>query len=484
MPDPTSPPKKRRALRVALTVVAAIILAVTALAVRLRLSLGPALPTPPLLAVKAAPSALLFRDVSVFDGTDSALHPHQDVIVRDGRVASVKPTGEAPPAGAEVVEGAGKTLLPGFIDAHTHVIGSGAPPWAQARVSDGHNLEAYAYAGVTTTFVLGGLASQLAALEKEMAQGQLTGPKLLWTHTPITAPGGHPTVVGKELFPWPLSAVAVKMIHQPGTAAEAEAAVADTVARDVHFVKVIVDKLPPSAPSIDGEVLRALVKASHQRKKKVFAHIGTVDDALLAVRAGVDVLAHGVYRGAVSKEQAEEIASAKVPLIYTLAGWVRTESLARGTFEPSKLDAATVPSSILESLSGDAGRAFVKGGALGEFGAALMENQRFWRENVQRLHAAGVVMLVGTDSPLPGVFPGSAYHEEMRLLVEHGVPAADVLRGATSRAADVLGLEVGRIESGRPADLVLVKGDPLANIADAAEVEMVLVRGRVARRVQ
>lgn len=480
-----APPKKRRLYRIALAVVAPIALAGAAIGVHLRIALGPELPTPPLVSVAPLPAAMVFRDVSVFTGRETVSQPHRDVVVRDGRIASVKPTGEPPPGGAEIVEGAGKTLLPGFIDAHSHVVGaSGAPPWAPARTSNAHNLEAYTYAGVTTTFVLGGIAAQFASLEKDMAKGALVGPRLLYTHTPITGPGSHPTVVGKELVPWPISAIAVKMIHQPDTPEAAKAAVADTVSHDVHFVKAIVDKLPPSAPEMREDVLRALVEAAHERKKKVFVHIGTAEDALAAVRAGADVLAHGVYRGALTREQAETIAKAKVPVIFTLAGFVRSDALARGAFEPSKLDRATVPPSILDSLAGDAGRAFAMDSALGEFGGALIANARFWRPNLQALHAAGVTLLVGTDSPLPGVFPGSAYHEEMRLLVEYGVPAGEVLLGATSRAADVLGLDAGRIEDGKPADLVLVKGDPVANIGDAEAVEMVILRGRIVRRAR
>lgn len=478
------PPKKRRFRRAALATLGALAVAAAAIGIHLRIALGPELPTPPLVSATPAPNAMVFHDVSVFTGLETTLQPHRDVVVRDGRIVSVKPTGEAAPEGAQIVDGAGRTLLPGFIDAHTHVVGSGSPPWAMVRTSDAHNLEAYAYAGVTTTYMLGGIAGQMASLEKAMARGEMVGPRLYYTHTPITAPGSHPTVIGKELFPWPLSAVMIQMIPRPRTPAEAEAAVADTVSHDVHFVKAIVDKLPPSAPEMSAEVLKAIVDASHRRKKKVFVHIGTAEDALTAVRAGADVLAHGVYRGALSKEQAEEIARARVPLIFTLAGWVRTDALARGSFKASKMDVATVPASILESLSDDAGRAKVMDGVFGEFGGALMANAQLWRPNVKALYDAGVVLLVGTDSPLPGVFPGSAFHEEMRLLVEYGVPAGVVLLGATARAADVLGLEVGRIEAGRPADLVLVKGDPVARIGDAEQVEMVVLRGRVVKRVR
>jgi imidazolonepropionase-like amidohydrolase len=230
------------------------------------------------------------------------------------------------------------------------------------------------------------------------------------------------------------------------------------------------------------DALAGIVDAAHRRGLKVFVHVGTIEDALLAVRAGADVLAHGMYRGPVTREQAEEIARSGVPVIFTLAGWVRTAELSRGAFVPTPLDEATVPAEILDSLRGEAGRAFASDGPLAEFAAALLANEAHWQENVRTLHAAGVPLLVGTDSPLPGIFPGSSFHVELTLLSQAGVPNGEVLRGATSRAASVLGLDAGRVEAGRPADLVLVKGDPVADIADAASVEMVLARGRILER--
>jgi imidazolonepropionase-like amidohydrolase len=481
----TSASPRRGRLRVALSGLGVLLVLAAAVAVHLRLALGPELPTPPLVTAAPAPAALFFSDVAVFSGTEATARPHCDVLVQGGRIVSIKPAGAgAPPAGAEMVAGAGFTLLPGLIDAHTHVTGAGAPPWAQARVSDAHNLEAYVYAGVTTTYVLGGLASDLAALERAAADGAIVGPHLWYTHLPITAPGGHPTVVGKQLVPWPLSSLLAALIPQPADAAAAARAVEATDRAGAHFVKAMVDQLPPSAPEMRAEILHAIAEAAHARHKKLFVHVGTAEDALTAVRAGADVLAHGVYRGTVTRDQAAEIARARVPLIFTMAGWVRTAALAHGTFAPSQLDEATVPAAILASLSGDAGKRFAATGALAEFTAAIVENERYWKDNARTLHEAGVTMLVGTDSPLPAVFPGSSMHEEMRLLVEAGIPAGEVLRGATARAADALGLDVGRLEEGRPAELVLVKGDPTARIGDAAEVAMVVLRGRVVRRAR
>jgi imidazolonepropionase-like amidohydrolase len=470
-----------RALKIGAAVLA---LGAAALGVHLRIALGPELPTPPLVTAAPAPPAIFFHDVAVFTGEGPASLAHQDVLVRGEAIVSIAPTGAAAPEGAEIVEGAGRTLLPGFIDAHTHVSGSGAPPWAPARVTDEHELEAYVYAGITSTFVLGGLAPALAGLDRKAAEGALIGPRLYFTHLPITAPGGHPLVVGKELMPFPLGALVAAMIPTASDAASAERAVAGTTKHPVSFVKAMVDHLPPSAPAMEEATLRAIVEASHRAGKKVFVHVGSADDALVAVRAGADVLAHGVYRGEITAEQAAEIARRKVPVIFTLAGWVRTAQLAHGTFRPSALDEATVPRPILDSLRGEAGRAFAAKGALAEFVHGLLESEPHWLGNVRRLREAGVTLLVGTDSPLPAIFPGSSFHAEMELLAEAGVPPAEILLGATSRAADVLALPQGRVAAGRPADLVLVRGDPTARLADAAEIERVVLRGRVVKRAR
>jgi imidazolonepropionase-like amidohydrolase len=234
---------------------------------------------------------------------------------------------------------------------------------------------------------------------------------------------------------------------------------------------------------MSDEVLQALVAASHRRGLKVFAHIGTIEDALACARAGVDVLAHGIYRGQVSKAQAEELARRRIPIVYTLAAFARTLELSRGLLVPTALDTATVPSEILKGVSGQSGRRFTGAPAITEWISALSDNERYWNDNVHTLYAAGVPLLIGTDSPLPAIFPGSSFHIELRTLAAAGVPPGELLLGATARAADALGLDGGRIEPGRPANLILVRGDPLADLSAAEQVELIVLQSRLVRRI-
>jgi imidazolonepropionase-like amidohydrolase len=105
---------------------------------------------------------------------------------------------------------------------------------------------------------------------------------------------------------------------------------------------------------------------------------------------------------------------------------------------------------------------------------------RGWMEMVAGLHKARVPLMVGTDLMLPGVLPGYAVHDEMAIWQEAGIPAADVLRGATLTPARVLGLErwLGSVTAGKTASLVLVRGDPLQDVRNAQAIEAVFLRGR------
>jgi imidazolonepropionase-like amidohydrolase len=461
---------------------ALIVAAGAALGVYVRVGFGPQLQTATLVRAEPA-TPILFRDVAVFIGTEETARPHQDVLVRDHRIAALAPTGSIPSEGARLVDGRGKTLLPGYIDAHSHIIGSGAPPWAPYRLDDAHNLEAYLYSGVTTVYGLGGLAPKLRTLRDRVRSGELPGPDLYFTHLPITARGGHPLVVGKELLPWPLGRLAAGVFPQPRGPAEAEQAVRDTVRQGVDFIKLTLDRLPPSAPELDEATVRAVIAAAHRHNRLVFVHIGTYEDARLAAAAGADVLAHGVYRGRLSEAQARALAGYHIPLSFTLAGWQVTAEIAQGRFQPSALDEASCPPPILDALRGESGKRFAETPKLGEFAAAVVQNQDNWEHNLRLLHAAGVPLLIGTDTPLPGIFPGSSFHHELQRSQRAGIPAAALLRAATSTAARMLHLDRGEVAVGKRADLVLVVGDPLADVTAAAAIELVVADGQPLRRL-
>lgn len=440
-----------------------------------------ALPTRPLVRLGPVEPVLVLRDVRVFPATGPGFLEHQDVVVRAGAIAAVQATGAPVPAGARVVEGHGeRTLLPGLVDAHVHILSSGGAPWQSYAFAPEHNLEAHLYAGVTTVFDLGGFAGELAALGERTAAGELAGPRIFHTDSPITAPGSHPLPTARELLPWPLGSLLTLVIPAVATPDEARAAVAATAAKGVDYIKAICDRIPADSPDLDADSLAAIVAAARERGLKTFVHIGSAEQAVRAVRAGADVLAHGV-RDPLTPAQAAELA--RVPMIVTLAAWLGVEAIAAGRYTPSALDRAITPPEILDEVAGPAGARIAGVPVLGDMSRSV--DPAVMQANVRLLHAAGATLLAGTDSALPGAYPGGGLHEELRLLHAAGVPVEDVLLGATSRAARVVrdAPDFGSIAPGMVADLLLIEGDPRVDIGATSRIALVVRAGRVVERL-
>lgn len=439
----------------------------------------PALDHPLRLETTPAPSVLV-RDVTVFEGTSpEGVLRHQDVHLEDGWVSFIRSTGSAVPEGAEVVDGRGHTLLPGLVDAHVHVDGSPAPPWFVMRPDPEHHLRAWLASGVTTVQDLGGEPYATVALRERVATGELVGPRIRTTGPPITAKGGHPTVVIESLVPWPLGGLVSSLVPQPTNHEEARAAVDANLDLKVDAIKLIRDALPESVPVLDRDLLAVLVDRAHERRVPVFVHVGSPQDAWEAAMAGADVLAHMVYRGEVEGPLAAELKKRDVAVIPTLSSFQATRELAVGAFEPSELDRTLHAESLLASVSGEAGLQFAELPALGEFAETLDRNAEHWAANLQLFRDAGVPILVGTDSALPGVWPGSSMHAEMRALVDIGMRPTEVLHGATGLLGQHLDLpgDIGTLREGGMAEAVLVRGDPTEDIRAAADVVWVTRRG-------
>jgi imidazolonepropionase-like amidohydrolase len=342
--------------------------------------------------------------VAVFDGDGGPLVPGQTVVVDGGRVERVGPAGEVrAPAGATVVDGAGCTLLPGFVDAHVHL--DFYPP---AEVVAG---------GVTTVRDLGWPRERLGVLRDRAATPGANAPRLLAAGQIVTVPGGYPTRA-----PW----------APPGTArpvdgaGEAVQAVAELAGAGAAVVKVALDDRV--GPTLPAPVLAAVVAAAAEQGLGVTAHIGTAREVEKALDAGVGELAHWPFD--------------------------RREL-------PDRLVARLASSvTVVPTLHIDPSRAR--------------------RRGVRRFVEHGGRILYGTDLGNVGPPPG-VDTEELRLLVEAGLAPAAALAAATSVAAAHLGLaDTGRVAPGALADLLLVEGDPLADLAALSRVRLVTRGGWVA----
>jgi imidazolonepropionase-like amidohydrolase len=386
------------------------------------------------------------REARVFDG--ERVLPRANVHVRDGVVVSV---GDALPPGVEVIAGEGRTLLPGLIDAHTHAFGDA--------------LERALVFGVTTELDMFTSHQFAAAMRAEQAKagGAPRRADLLSAGTLVTAPKGHGTEYG---LPIPTLAAA----------GDADAFVAARLAEGSDYIKIVYDDGKAyglTLPTVDRATMAATIAAARKRGRLAVVHVGSRRGADEVVEAGASGLVHLFADEAPDPEFAGRLLAAKAFVTPTLSVIESTTGVASGAgliVDPRL--ARFISAQEKTSLEG---RFPARPGAKRDLAIALAATKQ--------LFAAGVPILAGTDAPNPGTAHGVSLHRELELLVRAGLPASGALAAATSVPARAYGLkDRGRIAPGLRADLVLVAGDPTADITATRDIVTIWKAGVVVAR--
>jgi len=436
---------------------------------------------PPLVSMPpAGAEPTLIRAVPVFDGLATERGAPRDVLLADGRIARIGAANSiTPPPGATVIEGAGLTLLPGLIDVHGHTGSASEPTWWGAFPDPERNLQSYLYCGVTTVLDPGGLDDESFERRAAIADGTLLGPTMLAAGPIFTTPDGHPAALLRALLPWYLRWYVVPhFVREVATPEEARAAVAALAESGPDVIKIAVDAIPLPAPVIAADVARAIVEAAHARGIRAVAHIGTVEDALLAADAGVDAWMHGVYKEPIPDEIVPRLAAADIPYVATSVVFDGYADVAEGIRAPTRLERETVAPEVLDGFA-PVPEDFAPED-LTAFTRMLPATREARCENVRRVHAAGVTVLAGADAQA-GVFPGPGLHRELAILSRCGLTNGEALRAATGFAARFVADDpdppYGIVAEGKVADLVLVEGDPLADIGATERIREVFRRG-------
>lgn len=428
---------------------------------------------------------VVVRNVRVFDAPQGQLIDGlRDVVVRDGIVAAVAPVG-ATERGAVDVDGRGGTLLPGLVDVHTHTGSTPRPPWQVGKLPDiGENLAAFLYAGVTSVLDLGNLSPAVFRTRDAVASGAQLGPHLRAAGPIFTAPGGHPAEVLRAGLPWYLRwYVLPRATREVATPDEARQAVQALLPEHPDVIKIAVDVgAEGNVPRLRPDTIAAIATAGHAAGVRSIAHIGDSQEAIDAVRAGVDALAHEPWREEISDAAVAAIAAAQVPVVVTLAIWdvagmprTRAEDflpIEREVARPDVMAALLAPAPAPDAFTA----AFLR------VAAAAHEARR---RSVARLRAAGITVLAGSDGCNAGQFPGAGLHLELAKLVDAGLTPGEALRVATWENARFLAgdqADFGEVAPGKRGDLVVVAGDPTAQIADLARITHVVLGGTVLER--
>jgi Amidohydrolase family len=410
---------------------------------------------------QALPQPILIRNVRVYDTAKMTLGDPADVYVNEGRIAAIYPANSPAKDPATVIDGAGRALLPGLFDMHTH--------------EDAWNTILQVAGGVTSSRDMGNDNTYLGTLRADIAAGRAIGPHIepagyIEGESPFASRGGF---VVKDL-------------------AEAENAVDWYAERGYRQVKLY--------NSIKPEWAQPIAAYAHSRGLRVSGHVPAFSRSERVVREGYDELQHinQMVLNFVSDPDTDSRTILRFNLVGERARTIDLDSQKVRDFIQLLVDRQTVIDATLATFEATYTQ---KPGDMDPSMAPVADhfpfaNQRAWRNNSTdvsggklatyreswqrmmqlfgRLHAAGVPLVAGTDS-----LAGFMLHRELELYVQAGIPAGEAIRIATENGARYAGVlaDRGTIERGKRADLILVDGDPTKDISDIRKVSYVLKDG-------
>lgn len=417
-----------------------------------------------LLAVSAsvAPAqVVVLKAARLFDGTSNTLITPGLVVVRGARIEAVG-AGSAIPAGARMLDLGDATLLPGFMDAHTHLRGTVTGDSSARLLTPLMQTEAEQVlsavpiarvtlrAGFTTVRNLGSAHLLDVGLREAIAKGYIEGPRIIAATYGLSTQGGHcdPTNGMME------GAVPTMLSPTVGTGADfMRGAVRANVKRGADVIKVCATGGVMSlnddveSPQLTQDEMNALIDQAHTMGRKVAAHAHGAEGAKRAIRAGVDSIEHGSFLDEEALNLMVQKGTWYVPTLMAVEG-VR-EAIPTGRLDPRVVRKAR---RAIDSIEFTASRAI----------------------------RMGVKIAFGTDA---GVYPHGRNAGEFRLLVARGMKPIEALKSATSYDAVLLGLSdrLGTLAVGKLADIVAVPGDPVAEIRQTEKVFFVMKEGVIYR---
>ncbi|HEY7288952.1 MAG TPA: amidohydrolase family protein [Vicinamibacterales bacterium] len=401
-------------------------------------------------ARQPAVSTHAFVGARVIDGTDRAPIDSAVIVVTDGRIVEVGAASHVIiPPGAQRISLAGKTVVPGLINAHGHVgntVGLEQGHYSAANVT--RDLKTYAAYGVTTVVSLGDdEAPGFAARDRQNT------PRLDRTRLFVAGP-----------------------VLEPKSVDDARKLVAADAAMKVDIVKIRVDDNLGTTPKMPPAIYRAVIDEAHRRGLRVAVHVFYLDDAKGVLAAGADFIAHSVRDKDVDAELTRLLKERDVCYCPTLMREVSTfvyESTPSWFSDPLFLrhaDAKTVAQ--LEEPSRQAQMRNDPGAQ--RYKVALQQASR----NVKLLSDAGVRLAMGTDTGPPARFQGYFELMELELMARAGLTPKQVLTAATRDAARCQRLDgVGTLEPKKWADFVVLDGDPLTDISNVRKIDSVWIAG-------
>ena len=393
---------------------------------------------------------LVFKNAFLIDGTGNEPVEGATVIIENEKITEAG-KGVDVPKNACVLDLKGKTIVPGFSDAHSHIGGCDNfdRPGLSGRFDSYDYIENMAKAmtwGVTTVRSAGDFTPEILAYRNEVNEGKIRSPRIIASGRMVQANGGHPafTVFFSDQKVIDNACVLVD------DTTDIETEIKKMIDSGVDWIKTFLsddDKMnyPESAPRLSNQQLRKIADVAHKYGKPLMVHVDDIGDLVEAVDIGADSIEHTINTGTSDHELTDET----LKLLTSKDVWV-------------------VPT-MIATLRHDGGFEHVP--------RVYAELEKA----VGKMITAGVKLGVGCDSGIPFVPYGECVHLEMELLTKAGMSPLAAITAATGgnakmfRKAD----EFGTIEAGKSADLVVLKDNPIEDIINTRSIKMVVNKGKV-----
>ncbi|MDP6607292.1 MAG: amidohydrolase family protein [Dehalococcoidia bacterium] len=416
----------------------------------------------------AQPSILVVRGATLIDGNGGAPVDDATVVIEGDRIAAIGGVDLPVPDGARVIDGRGRFVVPGLMDMHVHLRGGGSRRDGGAVTTEQERtgirgLHSYLYAGVTTIYDAGNRSAFIFQLRRKERGGEIVAPRIFATGGTVASPNGHGGPYLVEAWPRDRATLDEHIATGPDIL---------KIGQDEHgwMMRPLINQLPV-------DLLERIIRHYHEQGIRSTIHVSTERTAWDAIYAGVDTLAHPIIQAPVSDAYIEMMAVRRIPTVSTLTiGQAASrlvehpehldQALYRDTVEPEEIARLRTEQRAREQENGRT--------------SWMRTMTPIAQENLRRLHAVGKdIVVCGTDQ-----FSGPAVHRELELLVEGGIPPADAIVIATRNAARFLGRldDMGTIEAGKLADLVILDADPTIDVDNLKRIASVIKGGRVVDR--
>jgi len=396
-------------------------------------------------ALSAPAQTTVLLHATVIDGTGNTPLPDAAVVISGGRIAAMGAAAKVKiPAGAQVIDLTGKTIIPGIINAHSHISDDPAV-----------KLRRFAQYGVTSTIGMGGDGDDVLKIRDDQRHGDIQGARAYTVQQRFEFDKDAPTP--------DIARLKVEELYKKGADA----------------VKVVVDNRRNTQVKLRPEITAAVIDQAHKHHMKAFAHIHDYDDAKLLMEQGIDMLAHQVRDREVDDAFIALMKSKKVGITSTLVrelssfvyadspAWLNDPFLIRFS-DPKRIEIARTQLKDQQSKLKDL--------------ALNRRDLEIASKNFTKMVKAGGVRIgLGTDSgPVPTRFEGFFEHLEMELMVKYGMTPMQVIQAFSKTNSEIIGIDkdYGTLAKGKVADLVVLDKNPLDDILNTRTVSAVYIGGK------